>query len=87
MPRIHKVHAEAFRYQRPRLRLVLADEHAILRGGLRAMLEAEPDLEVIGEDSGVADAIALARCLQPDVMITDAFENGSGIRAISVMRR
>ncbi len=51
------------------------------------MLEAEPDLEVIGEASGVADAIALARCLQPDVMITDAFENGSGIRAISVMRR
>ena len=87
MPRIQKVHAGAFRYQRPRLRLVLADEHAILRGGLRAMLEAEPDLEVIGEASGVADAIALARCLQPDVMITDAFENGSGIRAIGVMRR
>jgi DNA-binding NarL/FixJ family response regulator len=87
MPRIQKAHAGAFRYQRPRLRLVLADEHAILRGGLRAMLEAEPDLEVIGEASGVADAIALARCLQPDVIITDAFENGSGIRAISVMRR
>ncbi len=87
MPRIQKAHAGPFRYQRPRLRLVLADEHAILRGGLRAMLEAEPDLEVIGEASGVADAIALARCLQPDVMITDAFENGSGIRAISVMRR
>jgi DNA-binding NarL/FixJ family response regulator len=87
MPRIQKVHAGAFHYQRPRLRLVLADEHAILRGGLRAMLEAEPDLEVIGEASGVADAIALARCLQPDVMITDAFDNGSGIRAISVMRR
>jgi DNA-binding NarL/FixJ family response regulator len=87
MPRIQKAHAGIFQYQRPRLRLVLADEHAILRGGLRAMLEAEPDLEVIGEASGVADAIALARCLQPDVMITDAFENGSGIRAISVMRR
>jgi DNA-binding NarL/FixJ family response regulator len=51
------------------------------------MLEAEPDLEVIGEASGIADAIALARCLQPDVMITDAFENGSGIRAIGVMCR
>ena len=87
MSRIQKEYAGAFRYQRPRLRLVLADEHAILRGGLRAMLEAEPDLEVIGEASGVADAIALARCLQPDVMITDAFENDSGIRAISVMRR
>jgi DNA-binding NarL/FixJ family response regulator len=87
MPRIYKAYAVGFRYQRPRLRVVLADEHAILRGGLRAMLEAEPDLEVIGEASGVADAIALARCLQPDVMITDAFDNDSGIRAIGEMRR
>jgi DNA-binding NarL/FixJ family response regulator len=87
MPRTYKAHAGAFRYQRPRLRLVLADEHAILRGGLRAMLEAEPDLEVIGEASGVADAIALARCLQPDVMIADLFENDGGIRAIGEMRR
>jgi DNA-binding NarL/FixJ family response regulator len=87
MPRIYKAYAVGFRYQRPRLRVVLADEHAILRGGLRAMLKAEPDLEVIGEASGVADAIALARCLQPDVMITDAFDNDSGIRAIGEMRR
>jgi DNA-binding NarL/FixJ family response regulator len=87
MPRIYKAQAGAFRYQRPRLRVVLADEHAILRGGLRAMLEAEPDLEILGEASGVADAIALARCLQPDVVITDAFADGSGIRAISEIRR
>jgi DNA-binding NarL/FixJ family response regulator len=87
MPRIYKAQAGAFRYQRPRLRVVLADEHAILRGGLRAMLETEPDLEILGEASGVADAIALARCLQPDVVITDAFADGSGIRAISEIRR
>jgi DNA-binding NarL/FixJ family response regulator len=87
MPRIYKAHAGAFQYQRPRLRVVLADEHAILRGGLRAMLEAEPDLEVIGEAGGISDAIALARCLQPDVVVTDVFENGTGIQAISEMRR
>jgi DNA-binding NarL/FixJ family response regulator len=87
MPRIDKAHAGAFRYQRPRLRVVLADEHAILRRGLRAMLEAEADLEVIGEASVISDAIALARCLQPDVVITDVFENGSGIQAVSEMRR
>jgi len=87
MPRVYKEHAGVIAYRRPRLRVVLADEHTILRRGLRAMLERESDLEVIGEASGVSDAIALARCLQPDVVITDVFENGSGIRAISEMRR
>jgi DNA-binding NarL/FixJ family response regulator len=51
------------------------------------MLEGEPDLEIIGEASGVPDAIALTRCLQPDVVITDVFENGRGIPAIGQMRR
>jgi DNA-binding NarL/FixJ family response regulator len=69
------------------LRVVLADEHTILRRGLRAMLEGEPDLEIIGEASGVPDAIALTRCLQPDVVITDVFENGRGIPAVGEMRR
>ena len=87
MPRIYKGHAGVLAYRRPRLRVVLADEHTILRRGLRAMLEGEPDLEVIGEASGVSDAIALARCLQPDVVITDVFENRGGIMAIGEMRR
>jgi DNA-binding NarL/FixJ family response regulator len=51
------------------------------------MLEGEPDLEIVGEASGVSDAIALARCLQPDVVITDVFDNGGGIPAIGEMRR
>ena len=87
MPRIYKGHAGDLAYRRPRLRVVLADEHTILRRGLRAMLEGEPDLEIIGEASGVPDAIALTRCLQPDVVITDVFENGRGIPAIGEMRR
>ena len=87
MPRIYKGHAGVLAYRRPRLRVVLADEHTILRRGLRAMLEGEPDLEIIGEASGVPDAIALTRCLQPDVVITDVFENGRGIPAIGEMRR
>jgi DNA-binding NarL/FixJ family response regulator len=51
------------------------------------MLEGESDLEIIGEASGVPDAIALTRCLQPDVVIADVFENGRGIPAIGEMRR
>jgi DNA-binding NarL/FixJ family response regulator len=87
MPPIFRAHAGNLTYRRPRLRVVLADEHTILRRGLRAMLEAEPDLEVIGEASGVADAVALVRCLQPDVVITDVFENCIGIQAIDEMCR
>lgn len=87
MPRIYKAGAEILAYRRERLRLVLADERTILRRGVRAMLQGEPDLEVIGEAGRISDAIALARCLQPDVVITDVFENGSAIAAIREMRR
>jgi DNA-binding NarL/FixJ family response regulator len=87
MPRIYKAEAEILAYRRERLRLVLADERTILRGGVRAMLQAEPDLEVIGEASRVSDAIALTRCLQPDVIVTDVFENGGAIAAIRELRR
>ena len=46
-----------------RLRVVLADDQTILRQGLRAILDAEPDLAVIGEASNMRDAIALSRRL------------------------
>ncbi len=64
MPRIYKEQAGELPHRRSRLRVVLADDHAILRHGLRAILEAEPDLEVVGEASTVQDAVALSRCLQ-----------------------
>jgi two-component system, NarL family, response regulator NreC len=88
MPRIYKAHAAELPYRRSRLRVVLADDHTILRRGLRAILEAETDLEVIGEANNVEDAVALVRRLQPDVLITDvSFENGSGIQSIGDLRR
>jgi len=88
MPHTYKAHMEELSRRRLRLRVILADDHSILRRGLRAILEAEPDLEVIGEASNVQDAIALSRCLRPDVVITDvSFANGSGIGAIGQLRR
>jgi len=84
MPRIYKAITGILDYRPPRLRVVLADERTILRRGVRAMLVGEPDLEIIGEATRVSDAIALARCLQPDVIITDIFEDGSGIQAIRI---
>ena len=75
-------------YRRWRLRVILADEQTILRRGLRAILDAEPDLEVIGEARNMQDAVALSRRLLPDVVITDvAFSNGIEIQAISQLRR
>jgi DNA-binding NarL/FixJ family response regulator len=87
MPRIYKAQTAALSCRRTHLRVILADDHVILRRGLRAILDAEPDLEVIGEATSVENAIALVRRLQPDVLITEvSFENGGGIQAISELR-
>jgi two-component system, NarL family, response regulator NreC len=75
-------------YRPSRLRLILADAQTILRHGLRAILDAEPDLQVIGEASNMQDAVALSRRLLPDVLITDvAFSNGIEVQALSRLRR
>jgi len=71
MPRKYKEHVGGLPYRRWRLRVILADDQTILRHGLRAILDAEPDLEVIGEASNMQDAVALSRRLLPDVVITD----------------
>ena len=81
-------HKEVARGLASRLRVVLADAQTILRQGLRAILDAEPDLEVIGEASNMRDAIALSRRLLPDVLVTDiAFSNGIEVQALDQLRR
>jgi two-component system response regulator NreC len=54
-----------------KIELFIADDHAILRQGLRRILEAEPDMTVIGEAGTGADAVKKARQLKPDVIIMD----------------
>src|ERR1700691_5818551 len=56
-------------YRPSRLRLYMGDAQTILRHGLRTILDAEPDLEVIGEASNMQDAVALSRRFLPDVLI------------------
>ena len=88
MPRKYNEHARGLSYRPSRLRVVLADDQTILRHGLRAILDAEPDLEVIGEASSMQDAVALSQRLLPDVLITDvAFSNGIEVQALSQLRR
>jgi two-component system, NarL family, response regulator NreC len=88
MPRKNKESARGLPHRPSRLRVVLADDQTIFRHGLRAILDAEPDLEVIGEASNMQDAAALSRRLLPDVLITDiAFSNGIEVHALSQLRR
>jgi len=54
-----------------KVRILLADDHAILRSGLKALLSLEPDLEVIGEASNGREAVKLAQQLTPDVIVMD----------------
>ena len=66
----------------PTARVVLADDHAVVREGLKALINAQPDMTVIGEAADGAEACELAGELLPDVIVMDLSMNGmSGIDA------
>jgi two-component system response regulator NreC len=52
-------------------RILIADDHGLLRAGLRALLNAESDLEVVGEAGDGDEALRLTRLLQPDIVLMD----------------
>ena len=60
------------------IRVVLADDHAVLRAGLRALLEAEPDMAVVGEAANGDEAVEQVRKLHPDVIVMDLAMPGLG---------
>jgi DNA-binding NarL/FixJ family response regulator len=62
--------AEASEHINP-VRLLIADDHEIVRSGFRLMLESEPDLEVVGEASNGQEAVELCRRLMPDIVLMD----------------
>jgi DNA-binding NarL/FixJ family response regulator len=62
----------------PKARLLIADDHAVLRSGLRVLLDAQPDLEVIGEAADGAEAVREAVALRPDVVLMDVAMTGEG---------
>jgi two-component system, NarL family, response regulator NreC len=69
-------------------RIVLVDDHAVLRAGLRLLLNAQPDLEVVGEAGDTAAALQCAEQLQPNLVLLDLTLPGQGgISAIPAIRR
>jgi two-component system response regulator NreC len=65
------------------IRIVVVDDHAVVRSGLRLLLEAEDDLEVVGDAGNARDAIFEVRSAQPDVVLLDVVMAGeSGIEAL-----
>ena len=71
-----------------RIRILLADDHTVLRSGLRALLSAQADLEVAGEAADGGEALRLAQTLKPDVVVMDIGMPGvSGIDATARIRR
>lgn len=71
-----------------RIRILLADDHTILRAGLRMMLNAQPDMEVIGEAQDGKQAINATMHLQPDIVLMDiTMPDMNGIEATRQIKR
>jgi DNA-binding NarL/FixJ family response regulator len=69
------------------LRIVVADDHDVVRGGVKALLESQPGWQVVGEAADGARAVSLARRLRPDVAVLDlAMEGMDGIEATRLIR-
>ena len=68
-------------------RVLIVDDHAVVRAGLRALLEIEPDIKIVGEAADGVEAVHLALTLQPDVVLMDlVMPKQDGISAIREIR-
>ena len=69
------------------IRVLLADDHPVVREGLRGMLSSEPDIDVAGEAASGTEAVALFASLHPDVVLMDLrMPGGDGVEAIEKIR-
>lgn len=71
-----------------KIRVLVADDHTIVREGVRLLLEAQPDLEVVGEASDGQEAFELVRKLQPDLVVMDIqMPNWNGLQATRAIKQ
>jgi len=69
------------------IRILVVDDHAVVREGLRALISGKPDMELVGEAGDGQEAVLLARSLQPDVILMDlVMPRKDGIRTIQEIR-
>src|SRR5207237_10659945 len=70
------------------VRVLIADDHEMVRWGLRALLELDPGLEVVGDAASGVEAVRLARRLQPDVVLMDLImPELDGVASTELIRR
>jgi DNA-binding NarL/FixJ family response regulator len=71
-----------------KLRLLVVDDHPVVRDGIVGMVSSDPGIEVVGEASDGAEAVGLARALEPDVVLMDLRMPGTdGVAAIRELSR
>jgi len=71
-----------------KIRILIVDDHTIVREGVRILLEAQPDMQVAGEAADGQAAIALVRELQPAIVLIDiAMPVLNGLEATRVIKR
>jgi two-component system response regulator NreC len=71
-----------------KIRLILADDHAVVRSGIRMLLEAQPDIEIVAEAESGREAVEEARRTKPDVVLMDVQMPGlNGIEATQQIKK
>ncbi|NUR28686.1 MAG: response regulator transcription factor, partial [Catenulispora sp.] len=68
------------------IRIILVDDHPVVRSGIRAMLAGQPDFELVGEASTAEEGVELARAHRPDVVLMD-LQLGPGMHGSEATRR
>ncbi|HYG60465.1 MAG TPA: response regulator transcription factor, partial [Symbiobacteriaceae bacterium] len=69
------------------VRIMVVDDHEVVRLGLVTLLSRQPGYQVVGEAAGAAEAVEKAQSLQPDIVVMDVrMPDGSGIEACRVIR-